>query len=181
MRSRWPWMSITVLLVGLCAAPSAFADDEDDAPEPPPKHVSGHGIFNKMYDAVANLSQPKAPPPRPPSKNAKGAATGTITIINASHVDRAQADAAYFRRLAVCDHLREIAAAKNDAELERKAEELSEKSWQVYTKQLAQSTAQATKQAAKPAQKPTKNGKPAAFASADKTGNSHAPANGDVR
>jgi DNA-binding protein H-NS len=177
-------MSITVLLVGLCAAPSALADDEDDAPEPAPKHVSGHGIFNKMYDAVANLSQPKAPPPRPPSKNAKDtgtSSTGKVTIINASRVDRAQADAAYFRRLAVCDHLREIAAAKNDPELERQAEELSEKSWQVYTKQLAQSSAQATKEAAKAARKSTKDGKPAAFAFADKSGNSHTPANGDVR
>ncbi len=178
MRTRRPWLWISVLLLGLSIVPSALADDNDtdDAPKPPAKQVSGHGIFNKIYDAVTPA--PKAPAPKPADKkDAKTGVTAKVTIINASRVDRAQADATYFRRLAVCDHLREIATAKNDPALEQQAETLSEKAWQVYSKQLSECAAQSAKAAAKIS---ASAGKPAKVAAADK-GNSSASANGDVR
>lgn len=178
MRTRRFWVWFAVLLVGLSVAPSAWADDDDadDAPKTPPKQCSGHGIFNKMYDAIAGPPQPKPAPAKPgDKKTSKDPAGPKVTIIDANRLDRAQVDATYFRRLAVCDHLREIAAARNDPGLERQAEELSDKAWQIYNKQLTRCSshsAPATAGAAKTA-------KPATVASADK--NSPAPANGDVR
>jgi hypothetical protein len=192
MRTRGPWLWLTVLLVGLTVAPYIWAADDDDSDngaKPAQTPVSGHGIFNKIYDAVAGPPQPKGvmaskPLDQKNSKDPKAAKNAPkVTIVNASHVDRAQIDATYFRRLAVCDHLREIAAAKNDPALERQAEDLSDKAYQVYTKQLSHCSAQTQTGSDKPASTGTKTsaaaGKPATLASADK--NSPLSANGDVR
>jgi hypothetical protein len=44
--------------------------------------------------------------------------------------------AAYLRRLAVCDQLREIALQKNDDELSHQADELQAQAWAVYSKHI---------------------------------------------
>jgi hypothetical protein len=45
--------------------------------------------------------------------------------------------AAYLRRLADCDQIREIALKNNDEELNRQADELQAQAWSIYTKRVA--------------------------------------------
>jgi hypothetical protein len=50
---------------------------------------------------------------------------------------RAQAEAAYHRRLAVVDKLKAIALATHDEDLERKASQLEQRTWDNYLKHTA--------------------------------------------
>ena len=49
-------------------------------------------------------------------------------------VKREQAD--YLRRLAVCDQLREVALKNNDDNLNRQADELQNKAWEIYSRHI---------------------------------------------
>jgi hypothetical protein len=51
--------------------------------------------------------------------------------------ERAREQAALLRRLAVCDQLRLIATQKKDDNLMRQAEQLDERTWQIYTQRIA--------------------------------------------
>lgn len=58
--------------------------------------------------------------------------------------DYAREKADWIRRAAVCDRLREIAAVTSDDELDRQAEQLNQRAWQVFLKRTSQgATAQA--------------------------------------
>jgi hypothetical protein len=48
-----------------------------------------------------------------------------------------QAQAAYLRRLADCDQLRDIALKTNDENLNRQADEIQAQAWSIYTKRVA--------------------------------------------
>lgn len=56
-----------------------------------------------------------------------------------SSYSREKAD--WIRRAAVCDRLREIAATTNDDELDRQAEQLNQRAWQVFLKRTSQGSA----------------------------------------
>lgn len=133
---RRAWAVIMLALAGLGS--SVRADDDADEPPPPtPRRVSGHGIFNKLFDAMAPA--PAKPAPKKAARKPDG--PPKLTIINATPDQRATAAATFFRRVAACDQLREVAVAKNDRALERQAEELNERAWQVYSQQMAQKPA----------------------------------------
>jgi hypothetical protein len=51
--------------------------------------------------------------------------------------ERSRERTTLLRRLAVCDQLRLIAAQKNDDVLAKKADQLDERCWQIYTERLA--------------------------------------------
>ncbi len=146
MRTRGGAAWTLLALAFLAGGPRVWAGDDDDShPAPSPRHVSGHGIFNKLFDA---MTPEKAPPPR---SRAKPAGTPKVTIINATPDPSIGAEAAFFRRVAVCDQLREAALARNDAELERQADELNRRAWEVYSDHMTRKPAVT---ADKPASKP---------------------------
>jgi hypothetical protein len=67
-----------------------------------------------------------APPPLPATAAAKARATDTAAAI------RAQEEANFLRRLAVCDKLRELANQTGDESLEKQADLLQQKAESVF-------------------------------------------------
>jgi hypothetical protein len=59
-------------------------------------------------------------------------------VVRPAVVDQEKCMRAFLRRQAVCDRLRDIARQTNDADLERQAEELEQRAWDVYQKQTCQ-------------------------------------------
>lgn len=127
-----------ILMAVFGLAPAARGGDDTDDPLPPRERaVSGHGVFNKLFDAIS----PPAKKPVPKKPGSKTAGAPKVTIINATPDPRIGADTAFFRRVAVCDQLREIAAARNDADLEHQADELNQRAWDVYSQAMSRKPA----------------------------------------
>lgn len=74
-----------------------------------------------------------------PKKEAEPSAEDLKRLQEASAANvanlRAQAEAAFHRRVAVCDKLQGIAAANNDDDLKRKADSLNQFAWKLYMQQ----------------------------------------------
>jgi hypothetical protein len=68
--------------------------------------------------------------------------------------DMKREQAAYFRRLAVCDQLRDVALKNNDENLRRQAEELEAQASAIYFKQTAHLSAAKAEQATGEEEKP---------------------------
>jgi hypothetical protein len=109
MRLRRLGGAVALALLGLCV--SARADDESTAP-----------ARNKFLGG--RFGQPKGD---------VGAAPKTATTASEMPVfDKQKEDEDYFRRLRVCDRLREIARNTNNDGLERQAHMLEQRAYQVY-------------------------------------------------
>jgi hypothetical protein len=125
------------LLLGLSGI--ARADDPTDAPAPAQPYSGWHGhLF---------FSNPKsAPPPAPVRDDKKADRKGTkpgeapvkvAPVVDEAAQQRNREEAAYLRRLAVCDKLKQIAYQTNDEKLQRQAEQLDERVWEVYSQRIA--------------------------------------------
>src|SRR5262249_6811340 len=118
MRHRAPWALSLALLAGLGAAAAA----QEPAPPSPPPQTGGSWLPN-----LWPFSQPQkkaAPAPKTPA-------------VESAATLRARELAAWQRRAAVCLRLREIARQTNDDDLERRAEQLQDEAFALYTQRVA--------------------------------------------
>jgi hypothetical protein len=105
-------------------APAAAAGDAVGYPD------RGAAAFHRWNGGPAE--KPKPPPPPPPvSAMAKARANDTAAAV------RAQEEANFLRRMAVCDRLRQVALETGDDSLERQADDLQAKAESVYKERTA--------------------------------------------
>jgi hypothetical protein len=135
MRTLQVWGIGAALLLALGAAAvagekPAAGDDARTAARP-----DGGNWFGNWFGG--------APKPAPPAKNADkkkpdvAVKVSPAPVVDTAAAVRAREEAAYLRRLAVCDKLQEIAWETNDAELGQLAEQLVDRAWQVYNQRTA--------------------------------------------
>ena len=130
---RYRVLGMTLLLASLAAAVQAA---ERPLITPSPFDGSQNAAFRRWGGVSVN--RPKAPPP-PATPAAKTQAIDTAAAV------RAQEEANFLRRLAVCDRLRQLALETGDETLERKADALQEKSETVYKKRTADASTSASR------------------------------------
>jgi hypothetical protein len=127
------------VLVALGAAAVSWAGepDEDDA-RPAAKQNSWFGGWfgSKPKPAATPAKGDKAKSDKTDAKGKDATARGAAVVDTAAAV-RAREEAAYLRRLEVCDRIREIAESTNDEKLYSLATELSQRVWDVYTQRTA--------------------------------------------
>jgi hypothetical protein len=122
MRKAGVWGLLGALVMGWAAC-AAWADDRP--PRAARQRYGKRSVFDTWFSA---RSKPAARKPAAPEAAAKPVPPPRAP----SEADRAKAEEDYYRRLAVCDKLKRIAIQTNDADLERTAEQLSERAWQTY-------------------------------------------------
>jgi hypothetical protein len=128
--------AVLLLAVGAAVAPATppKADDDDDKPAAKPA-----ADWNPFIAKVFGLNDPK-PAPKPDKEKDKekdpkreaAPAPRPSAMAQAAASLRALEMKKLLRRQEVCLRLREIAAETHDDDLERKAEELDARAWQVY-------------------------------------------------
>jgi hypothetical protein len=123
-------LGITILLALATAAGHAA---ERTLIATSPFDGSQDAAFRRWGGAMA--PRPKPQPPLPPSAAAKARASETAAAV------RAQEEANFLRRLAVCDKLRQLALETGDDSLEREADVLQQKAELVYKKRTADASA----------------------------------------
>jgi hypothetical protein len=149
-------LGMMVALTTVLAAAATAADKDKDTRSvkrrPPPQWKR-----STAWDAMGRLirsdddepDKPSADKPSPDKKSAgakgdampskkdvavKGPATKSALKIDDAADSKDDAEVAFLRRSAACLKLQEIALQTNDAELMRRAEQLSEEAWAAYTK-----------------------------------------------
>jgi hypothetical protein len=126
---RWR-TGLAVLLAGLVVSVSTAQDAGPKSYSPTPT-VSGNwwqslfGGSDKPKPKVVDRSEIAQPLP-PAQDNAPS---------SRAH-DNKRSEMAYFRRLAVCDRLREIALRTNDQPLADEADRLADQAFEIYQRQL---------------------------------------------
>src|SRR5262245_18081494 len=123
MHRLWAWGSVA-LAAGL--APAVAAGDAADRPVGPDR---GAAAFARWNGGPAE--KPKPPAPLPATAQAKAKAQDTAAAL------RAQEEANFLRRMAVCDRLRQLALETGDDGLEKQAEDLQQKAESVYKQRTA--------------------------------------------
>ena len=121
-----------MLAAALCAglAVTATAAEDDDTP---PAHTGLAGWWDGLFAAKE----------KPPEKAEKKKKVEVVEKpVGPSASERAERDRrreyeAWFRRMAVCDRLMEIAFAKNDLDMQRRVEELMEQVTALYEQRTA--------------------------------------------
>jgi hypothetical protein len=107
------------------------SDDKDaDKPDGEPKDSKAD---KKDADKKAD---PKKDDPKPTGAKAQKAPEVNRPAPEATS-ERARLEAEFFRRSAACLKLQEIAARTNDVELQRRAEQLSERAWELFNQRTA--------------------------------------------
>jgi hypothetical protein len=123
MHRTCPWTGTAALCAALLSSGPTRAADPPDTPA----MVEKPGWLARTFGA-----KPKpTPAPAPPAAR---------VLPNPAEVaanQRGDEEATYLRRVAVCDRLRAVAADTHDDALMRKADDLSEKAWQIYLKRTA--------------------------------------------
>jgi hypothetical protein len=111
----------------LCAglAPAVRAAEGDEPAPASPWGALWDGLFGGGEKPAAKKLEPEAERPPEPTP-AESAETVRRRELNE-----------YFRRMAVCDRLLEIAAQRNDLDMERRVNELVEKVGQLYQQRTA--------------------------------------------
>jgi hypothetical protein len=140
MRRLGVWGGLgTAILLGLGTA--ALAEDPADgaaAPHP------NNGWYGHLF--FSNDKPAPAPAPVPVRNDKKADRKGTKSpeapakvapVVDEAAQQRNREEAAYLRRLAVCDKLKQIAYQTNDEKLQRQAEQLDERVWEVYSQRIA--------------------------------------------
>jgi hypothetical protein len=140
MRRLGSWGFEVALVAGVLAAAAwageekpAGRDSQQAAEDSGPKWTWGGNLFGRKGKPVPPKPAPKPAPetaktPPKPSKPAGG---------DAAVAERRREEAAFLRRLEVCDRLKEIAVRTNDTDLLRQAEQLSERAWATYSQHTA--------------------------------------------
>jgi hypothetical protein len=140
MRNVGLWGGCAVLLLALgmsaaSAAPPSADDDDDDAvpvagPNPAARPRDG---WNPIITRTFGLDKKPAPKPaKEAAKKADAPAPRPSAQEETAVSIRRLEEAKLHRRQDVCLRLREIARETNDDELERKAEELDQRAFEVY-------------------------------------------------
>ena len=141
MRARKWWALGTAVVLGWSAALAAA--DEDGTPQRRPfvRPNERPGIIDKLLDLGSDTTDKKsdknADKKDAPKKTDK---TGTVPpnpSLSPAASARAREQAAFQRRVAVCDRLREIAIETNNTELDQLAQELNARAWAVYKQRTA--------------------------------------------
>jgi hypothetical protein len=122
---------------GLSASAQTVDGDLSTAPRPKPSILwSGWGpggFGGKGRSAV------------PPQKLAPAAAVPAAPVPVPVTVDREREQNAFWRRLAVCQKLKEIAVLNNDVALERQVEQLEQQVFEVYQQRLGMASGRGTR------------------------------------
>jgi len=133
MRAAW----IAGLALGLLAAAGvAAADDasDDASAKPPPTRQGTTWTWSQLGGLFGGAD--KAPAPtitvEKPAATRPAAASRAISPVQKETRDLAREEAAFTRRLAVCDKLKQIAMETNDPKLQHEAELLEERATSVY-------------------------------------------------
>jgi hypothetical protein len=108
-----------VLALAAWLGTAAAASERDDEERPVDR---GNAAYHRWNGGP--LEKPKPPPPLPSPTKAKANDTA------AAH--RAQEEANFLRRLAVCDRLRQLALETGDDSLEKQADDLQQKAESVF-------------------------------------------------
>jgi hypothetical protein len=140
MRMRRWWGLGTALLLAW-GAPFARATDEngETGRRPDVRPIDRPGLIDKLFDLTAPDKKPDAKAQKRDAAKAGEKIAGDKRNPAASPTmsDLTRQDAALFRRLEVCDKLREIALETNNKELDQLAEELDARARAVYAQRTA--------------------------------------------
>src|SRR5262249_54291285 len=130
---RWRMGGLLIALLLLGPGVVAAADDPPAAPEPRSTwHLAP--VWQQYFPEPAKpAARPTPPPPARERAEKPKPAPRESTPAEEAATRREREEKAYLRRLAVCLKLHEIAEATHDEELERKACELDERIWAVYS------------------------------------------------
>lgn len=149
-------MELGLGLFGIFAlGTAAWADGPNKGDNIPPADSQSSGIISRLFpddnqgppwrmkakrqkDKMEHMrpsSPSKSETTKVESKKPAGSKEPTPQEKEQAEIKREQA--AYLRRLAVCDQLRDIAFKNNDDNLNRQADELQAQAWTIYTKHIA--------------------------------------------
>jgi hypothetical protein len=132
---------VGVVLASVLTGTLAYADPPANAtptssmferffgkPEPRPAYLSRTYRPNDDGPKVGpyGVTRPRPAPPKPVASEIETPAPAAAVVA------RDDAQKTYFRRIAVCDRLREVAVANNDRVLEEKVRKLEEQAWEAY-------------------------------------------------
>ncbi len=141
MRARKWWALGTAVVLG-CSTALATAD-EDGTPQRRPvvRPNERPGIIDKLLDlgpdTTAKKTDKNSDKKDAVKKTDKVGADGPKPSLSPAASALAREQAAFQRRVAVCDRLREIAIETNDTELDQLAQELNARAWAVYKQRTA--------------------------------------------
>jgi hypothetical protein len=127
-----------------------FPDDDKGPPwrlkAKKQKHMLDNGSTKKSAPKKSDLNKDEA--------NKSDNVSKEPTKHEKEMADIKREQAAYFRRLAVCDQLRDVALKNNDENLRRQAEELESQASAIYFKQTAHLSASKVESTASEEEKP---------------------------
>jgi hypothetical protein len=93
---------------------------------------------DRLDNATAKkLARTKSEPKKVEDKNTVEASPKEADVHEKEMAEVKREQAAYLRRLAVCDQMRDIALKNNDEKLNRQADELQAQAWAIYSKRIA--------------------------------------------
>jgi hypothetical protein len=148
MRRLWVWGLRGALCLALGVGSAAAAGEPADGKDAAGPAASSGGWFNvgRWFGFAKKAperpsrggAERKAKPEGGEAAKASGGAGRRSAVVEEAATARALEEAAWQRRAAVCDKLREIAVQANDPELERLAEELDGRAWEVYLQRTQQ-------------------------------------------
>jgi hypothetical protein len=133
MRRFGIWKEAVVILIGMgTCLPALRAGDADS---PPAKKTASSSWF-PFWSGSTEKSDTKGPAASSKPGSADMAQKLQTAPRDGGPEQRASEQATLLRRLAVCDQLRLIATQKKDERLLQQAEQLDERSWQVYLSRI---------------------------------------------
>lgn len=143
MRKLGAWMLLTTLIIGVKAGTIRGDDTRPGRVQigGKPKYWrssnNGWHAFGPVVP-VKNKTTEKTVQNKPLDEASSAGKTKSQQVTEKPLIpDRSQEEANFLRRSAVCLKLQEIALRTNDEELMRKAEELRERAWTIYTERVA--------------------------------------------
>jgi hypothetical protein len=131
---------ITLLIgLGVAVGQTRAADEDDDKPAAAPKakYGRGPGLVQRLFQSNEKPADKKPAANKPKATDEKQAEKKPVSAPEGAVAVRAKEEAAWIRRLQVCDRLKNLANQNNDDELYRQAEELEQRAWAVYLQRTA--------------------------------------------
>jgi len=135
MRRRGSWRFKAALLLALSPLTAAASEPDPADSKAPDKPAASPSLFGRWFSPAAGK-----PETRTAAKEAdRGPAAGTIPPQRPPEgtAERAREKDKLLRRLEACDRIQEVADATNDPALWSQAQELAERSYQVYEQRIA--------------------------------------------
>jgi len=141
MRARKWWALGTAVVLGWSAALATADEDGTPARRPVVRPNERPGIIDKVFDlgrdTTEKISEKNADKKDAVKKADKAGADAPKPSLSPAANALAREQAAFQRRVAVCDRLREIAIESNNTELDQLAQELNARAWAVYKQRTA--------------------------------------------